>query len=98
MTSPIGAVITERNILTPLHLFVVTMPILKAVASGNGNLGVLEGNYTFKFKIIPDRHNAGQKLINCLLPDPPHFSLQFCALKITFFFIFLRKPAIFILK
>jgi hypothetical protein len=25
--SPIGAVITERNILTPLYLFVVTMPI-----------------------------------------------------------------------
>jgi hypothetical protein len=37
MASPIGAVITERNILTPLHLFVVTMPIKKAVASGNGN-------------------------------------------------------------
>jgi hypothetical protein len=28
----------------------------------------------FKFKITPDRHNAGQKLIYCLLPDPPHFS------------------------
>jgi hypothetical protein len=27
----IGAVITERNILTPLRLFVVTMPIQKAV-------------------------------------------------------------------
>ncbi len=37
MTSPIGAVITERNILTPLHLFVVTMPINKDVASGKGN-------------------------------------------------------------
>jgi hypothetical protein len=36
MSSPIGAVITERNILTPLHLFVVTMPISKAVASGKG--------------------------------------------------------------
>ncbi len=33
-----GAVITERNILTPLPLFVETMPILKAVASGNGNI------------------------------------------------------------
>ena len=33
----IGAVITERNILSPLHLFVVTMPIQKAVASGKGN-------------------------------------------------------------
>ncbi len=33
----IGAVITERNILTPLHLFVVTFTILKAVASENRN-------------------------------------------------------------
>jgi hypothetical protein len=33
----IGAVVTERNILTPLRLFVVTMPIQKAVAEGNGN-------------------------------------------------------------
>ncbi len=37
MTSSIGAVITERNILTPLHIFIVTMPIKKAVASGKGN-------------------------------------------------------------
>jgi hypothetical protein len=37
MASPIGAVITERNILTQLHLFVVTMPIEKAIiASGKG--------------------------------------------------------------
>jgi hypothetical protein len=34
----VGAVITERNILTPLRLFVVTMPIQKAVASGNRNI------------------------------------------------------------
>ena len=34
----IGAVITDRNILTPLRLFVVIMPIQKAVASGNGNI------------------------------------------------------------
>jgi hypothetical protein len=34
----IGAVITGRNILTPLRLFVVTMPVQKAVASGNGNI------------------------------------------------------------
>jgi hypothetical protein len=32
----IGAVITERNILTPLPIFVETMPINKAVASGKG--------------------------------------------------------------
>jgi hypothetical protein len=29
----------------------------------------------FKFKITPDRHNAGQKLIYCLLLSPPHSSL-----------------------
>jgi hypothetical protein len=34
----IGAVITERKILTPLRLFVVTVPIQKAVAIGNGNI------------------------------------------------------------
>jgi hypothetical protein len=33
----IGAVITERNSLTPLPLFVQTTPIQKAVTSGNGN-------------------------------------------------------------
>jgi hypothetical protein len=33
----IGAVIMERNILNPLPLFVQTMPIQKAVTSGNGN-------------------------------------------------------------
>ena len=32
----IGAVMTEKNILTPLPLFVQTMPIQKAVTSGNG--------------------------------------------------------------
>jgi hypothetical protein len=32
-----GAVITERNILTPLRLFIMTSPINKAVASGNVN-------------------------------------------------------------
>jgi hypothetical protein len=34
----IGAVIKERNILTPLPLFVQTMPIQKAVTSGNRNI------------------------------------------------------------
>ncbi len=33
----IGAVITELNTLTPLHLFVMISPINKAVASGKGN-------------------------------------------------------------
>jgi hypothetical protein len=34
----IGAVIKERTILTPLPLFVQTMPIQKALSSGNGNI------------------------------------------------------------
>jgi hypothetical protein len=34
----IGAVITERNILTLLPLFILTMPIQKAVTSGKGNI------------------------------------------------------------
>jgi hypothetical protein len=33
-----NTIITDRNFLTPLPLFVVTMPIQKAVASGNGNI------------------------------------------------------------
>jgi hypothetical protein len=36
MASPIQKVITERNILTPLRLFIMTSPINKAVASGKG--------------------------------------------------------------
>jgi hypothetical protein len=38
IANTIGAVITDRNILTPLRLFVMTMPIQKAVASRNGNI------------------------------------------------------------
>ncbi len=37
MRQYIGAVRTKNNILSPLCLFVETMPIIKAVASGNGN-------------------------------------------------------------
>jgi hypothetical protein len=33
----IGAVIRDRHNLTPLHLIVMTMPIQKAVTSGNRN-------------------------------------------------------------
>ncbi len=71
----IGAVIAERNILTPLPLFVQTMPIQKAVTSGNGNIGVLQRKYTFKFKITLDRHNIRHNLNHCVLPHPAHFSL-----------------------
>ena len=34
----IGAVIIDRYNLTPLRLIVMTMPIQKAVTSGNGNI------------------------------------------------------------
>jgi len=37
MRQYIGAVRAENNILSPLCLFVETMPIKKAGASGNGN-------------------------------------------------------------
>jgi hypothetical protein len=33
----VGAVIRDRYNLTPLRLIVMTMPIQKAVTSGNGN-------------------------------------------------------------
>ncbi len=35
----------------------------------------VQRNDTFKFKLTLDRRNAGLKLIYCLLPDPPRFSL-----------------------
>jgi hypothetical protein len=53
----IGAVITERNTLTPLFLFIMTSPINKALASGNGK-DFLHGNNTFRLQKILDRHNA----------------------------------------
>jgi hypothetical protein len=47
---------------------------LKSYSKRKRKYWVLHRNGTFKFKITPDRHNAGQKLIYCLLPSP-HFSL-----------------------
>ncbi len=35
----------------------------------------VQRNNTSKFKLTLDRHNARLKLIYCLLPDPPSFSL-----------------------
>jgi hypothetical protein len=66
----------ERNILTPLCLFIQTSPVGFAVASGNGNrLFCLQGNCMFKLQINFDHHNAGLKFNNCLRFDPRHFSL-----------------------
>jgi hypothetical protein len=59
--------------LAMLCLFVETMPIYKAVATGNRNNEFYRD--TFKLQITLDRHNARQKLNYCLLPDPPLFSL-----------------------
>ncbi len=61
--------------MTPLPLFVETMPILKRCSKRKRKYWVLDRNGTFKFKITPNRHNAGQKLNYCLLPDPPLFWL-----------------------
>jgi hypothetical protein len=49
----IGAVITDRNILTPLHLLVVTMPMQKAVASGNGNIEFYSESACSNLKLPP---------------------------------------------
>ncbi len=49
-----------------LRLFVETMPIYKAVATGNGN-------NTFKLEITLDCHNARQKLTVSFLTPPPLF-------------------------
>ncbi len=49
----IGAVIIDRNILTPLRLFVVTMPIQKAVASGNGNTEFYRESTRSNLKLPP---------------------------------------------
>ncbi len=74
MRQYICAVRAINDILSPLCLFVETMPINKAVASGNGNR-ILTQKLHVKMHITLDRHNAIQKLIYCLLPDPPYFSL-----------------------
>jgi hypothetical protein len=51
-----------------LRLFVETMPIYKAVASGNGNI-------EFYRETTRSDLNARQNLNYYDLPDPPHFSL-----------------------
>ncbi len=53
-----GAVITERNILTPLRQFIISSPFYKAVASGKRKYWVLQRNNMFKLQITLDRHNA----------------------------------------
>jgi hypothetical protein len=55
----IGAVITERNIFAPLCIFIMTSPINKAVASGNGNtVDCLQRNDTFKLQIAKEVYKS----------------------------------------
>ncbi len=64
-----------------LRLFVQTMPIYKAVSTGNGKNEFYRETicmfifFLFKLQITLVRHNARQKLNYSLLPDPPLFSL-----------------------
>jgi hypothetical protein len=69
MPQYIAAVRAKNNILSPLF-FVETMPIDKAVASGNGNR-ILTQNSHVQVANTLDRHIVRQKLNYCLLPDPP---------------------------
>jgi hypothetical protein len=91
----IGAVRAKNNILSPLCLFVKTMPIKKAVESGKGNKKFLPKNCTLKLQINLDRHNAGLKFDYCLRFDPPHFSLPSTFKKGRDWFLnFLEAPLI----
>jgi hypothetical protein len=74
MRQYIGAVITARNIVTPLCLFIQTSPINLAVASGS-EIDFLHKNCTFKLQINFNRHNAGLTFNYCPHFDPPNFSL-----------------------
>jgi hypothetical protein len=58
-----------------LRLFVKTMHIYKAVATGNRNNELYRETAGSNWKKTLDRHSAIQKLNYCLLPDPPNFSL-----------------------
>jgi hypothetical protein len=61
--------------LAALRLFVVTMPIQKIVARGNGNIEFYRETTRSNLKKNPDRRNAVQNLNYYVLPDPPLFSL-----------------------
>jgi hypothetical protein len=57
---------------SPIHL---DISYLIGFNKRNQKNWVLQRNDTFKFKITLDLHHASRKLIYCLLPDPPYFSL-----------------------
>ncbi len=58
-----------------LRLFIMTMPIQKAVTSRNGTIEFYRETARSNLLITPHRHNAIQNLSYCLLPEPPLFSL-----------------------
>ncbi len=68
-TCKIYFILNKRTggIFDPRRLFVETMPIYKAVATGNRN----NEFYRDKLQITLDRHNARQNLTYCVLPHPP---------------------------
>jgi hypothetical protein len=74
MRQYIGAVITVRNIFTPLCLFIQTSPNNLAVASRSGNRFFTQKLHV-QISNNFDRHNAGLTFNYCLRFDPPNFSL-----------------------
>jgi hypothetical protein len=69
-----GAVIAEKNILTPLCIVIQTSPINLAVASETEICFLLK-NCIFKWHIVIDRHSLRLKPNHSHLSDPPHFLL-----------------------
>ncbi len=74
MRQYIGGVIAERNILSPFCLFVKTLPVNLAVASGNGNRFCTQKLHVQR-QIVMDYHSPRLIPNYCHLSDPPHFSL-----------------------
>jgi hypothetical protein len=66
--------IAERNILSPLCLLPKTSPLNLAVASGNGNR-IFTQKLHVQIQITLNRHSPRLMPNDCLLPNPPYFSL-----------------------
>jgi hypothetical protein len=66
----IGAVIKERTIFTPLPLFVLTMPIQKALTSGNRNIEFYRESTRSNFKKTPIATMADRTWITVFFPTP----------------------------
>jgi hypothetical protein len=75
MRQYIGAVRAKNNILSPHCLFGEIMPINKAVASRNGNRFLTQKLHVQILYNLRSPQCQTIELINCFLPNPPHFSL-----------------------